>query len=281
MTSSKINNKDIEQLISLSHSVGEEIDLVQGGGGNTSVKTSNDIMLIKASGTALKHMSKEKGWVSMKRSTVLVVNNPSDLRASMEWLMHLYLPRYVIHCHPVYVNVFTCMEKGGKSWLLKTFAKYSLLYIDYVTPGAELADSIYKSVNLYQSTHSGMPNLIFLENHGIITCGDTAQTALELLFEINRIAKEYLQSTIMNFKPFDKAYIANVASPGNALFPDAAVFTKTSSYIKHGYRAIFAANRYINDTIEGLGGTPRFLSQGEVDKLQNMESEKYRMHLIN
>ena len=43
-------SKELNNLISLSRDTGQEIAFVQGGGGNTSVKLKNDIMLIKASG---------------------------------------------------------------------------------------------------------------------------------------------------------------------------------------------------------------------------------------
>ncbi len=48
----------LKELIRISNTVGKDPSLVQGGGGNTSVKTDDaQDMYIKASGTALKDMT--------------------------------------------------------------------------------------------------------------------------------------------------------------------------------------------------------------------------------
>ena len=51
------------ELIKISNETGVDPTLVQGGGGNTSVKTSDGkYMYIKASGTALRDMNAKEGW---------------------------------------------------------------------------------------------------------------------------------------------------------------------------------------------------------------------------
>ena len=55
-------DKDLQDLIRMSNEVGSDPDLVQGGGGNTSVKTPDGRMYVKASGTALGEMSEEAGY---------------------------------------------------------------------------------------------------------------------------------------------------------------------------------------------------------------------------
>src|SRR5262245_20603567 len=56
----------LEELIAISREVGADPDLVQGGGGNTSVKTRDESrMLVKASGTALGDMDRERGWAEL------------------------------------------------------------------------------------------------------------------------------------------------------------------------------------------------------------------------
>ena len=59
-------DKTLKELIRISNTVGRDPSLVQGGGGNTSVKTDNaQNMYIKASGTALKDMTAAQGWRRM------------------------------------------------------------------------------------------------------------------------------------------------------------------------------------------------------------------------
>src|SRR5262245_31377568 len=56
----------LDELIAISREVGADPDLVQGGGGNTSVKTRDGRrMLVKASGTALADMDRERGWAEL------------------------------------------------------------------------------------------------------------------------------------------------------------------------------------------------------------------------
>ncbi|MHC4533254.1 MAG: class II aldolase, partial [Planctomycetota bacterium] len=67
-------NKALAELIRVSNETGGDPTLVQGGGGNTSVKTDDGkYMYIKASGTALKDMSQKKGWRRMRLEPVLAI----------------------------------------------------------------------------------------------------------------------------------------------------------------------------------------------------------------
>ncbi|MHC4397920.1 MAG: class II aldolase/adducin family protein [Planctomycetota bacterium] len=70
----------LSQLIRISKKVGRDSTLVQGGGGNTSVKTADGkYMYIKASGTALKDMSKTRGWRRMGLDSVLSIIKDKSL----------------------------------------------------------------------------------------------------------------------------------------------------------------------------------------------------------
>jgi len=60
-------DKPLADLIRISNAVGKDKALVQGGGGNASVKTADGkYMYIKASGTALKDMNARQGWRRMR-----------------------------------------------------------------------------------------------------------------------------------------------------------------------------------------------------------------------
>jgi len=51
-------NKSLTDLVRISNAAGKDPSFVQGGGGNTSIKTDDGkFMYIKASGTALKEMN--------------------------------------------------------------------------------------------------------------------------------------------------------------------------------------------------------------------------------
>ena len=77
-------NKALADLIKISNITGKDPSLVQGGGGNTSVKSAdNKYMYIKASGTALKDMSARKGYRRLKLYAVLEIIKDRSLTSLM------------------------------------------------------------------------------------------------------------------------------------------------------------------------------------------------------
>ena len=142
-------DKALKQLIRISNMVGKDSSLVQGVGGNTSVKTADGkYMYIKASGTALKDMNAKTGWRRMSLDSVraiiddkkLAKSGPSkreievvnrlamacddDLnngsRPSVEAHLHAMLDNCIIHLHPITVGAYV-NTIGGKEILEKLF----------------------------------------------------------------------------------------------------------------------------------------------------------------
>ena len=62
MTKGKIIVIEIESLIKLSKYAGMREDIIQAGGGNTSVKIDNETMFIKSSGYQLSEMEENAGY---------------------------------------------------------------------------------------------------------------------------------------------------------------------------------------------------------------------------
>ena len=64
-------NKAITDLVNVSNQLGLMPDLIQGGGGNTSVKIEEGVMAIKASGYLLRDLKYESGlsYVNFERIT--------------------------------------------------------------------------------------------------------------------------------------------------------------------------------------------------------------------
>ncbi|UCG47452.1 MAG: class II aldolase/adducin family protein, partial [Phycisphaerales bacterium] len=161
-------DKALSALIRISNAVGADSTLVQGGGGNTSVKTDDrKYMYIKASGTALKDMNPSAGWRRMRLDSVLsiitdtslnrlekqtreveVVNRlllacddqvAGDARPSVEAHLHGLLDTCVIHLHPSAVGAYL-NAKTGRERLERLFADLKLppLWVPYVDPGFTL-----------------------------------------------------------------------------------------------------------------------------------------------
>ena len=204
-------DKALAELIKISRGTGGDPTLVQGGGGNTSVKTADGkYMYIKASGTALKDMNEKQGWrrlrvgsalsivrdksiaqLDTQRREIEVVNRlllacddsvKTIARPSVEAHLHACLDKCVIHLHPsaagAYVNA-----KNGKAKLERLFKDESLppLWVPYTDPGYMLAKRIARLVDSYQDQFGKMPAILFLEKHGLFITTKTATGALRLV----------------------------------------------------------------------------------------------------
>jgi len=215
-------DKALEDLIRISNVTGKDSTLVQGGGGNTSVKTEDGkYMYIKASGTALKDMSPRKGWRRMRLDAVLKViedkelaalgpderepevvdrlllacddNVKSGARPSVESHLHAALERCVIHLHPLAVAAYV-NAKNGRAMIEKIFKadKFPPLWVPYTDPGFLLAKKIARLVESYQKQYGIKPAIMFLEKHGLFVTADTPDAALKLVRKVIRLCKSKL-----------------------------------------------------------------------------------------
>jgi ribulose-5-phosphate 4-epimerase/fuculose-1-phosphate aldolase len=176
---------DLIELKKISKYCGERFDLVQAGGGNTSVKTINNWLVIKASGYNLTSVDTKNGYVVMDNqklvnyiesnrvNDVLIYNAIGTKRASIETFMHSILQKYTIHLHPVQINR-VLVSKDARDIINKIYP--NSLIIDYLTPGIQVCNKIKE---LYCDQ-----KVIFLLNHGIIITSDKIQEIYEILEDI-------------------------------------------------------------------------------------------------
>jgi NAD(P)-dependent dehydrogenase (short-subunit alcohol dehydrogenase family)/rhamnose utilization protein RhaD (predicted bifunctional aldolase and dehydrogenase) len=227
---SKIVQDDVlGTLIKISNKVGVDPNLVQGGGGNTSVKTEDGkYMYIKASGTALKDMNAEKGWrrvcvddlialvndaklanlEMVKRETQVVARLDfccddhfgSGFRPSVEAPLHAILDSCVIHLHPNAVGAFV-NSKDGQKKIDKLFADYKCppLWVPYVDPGFTLSRTVFKLVQQYQTQYGKMPAIVFLEKHGLFVSAKKPAEALNIVKDVIDRCSQKLKS--LNITP--------------------------------------------------------------------------------
>ncbi len=187
--------ENMKELIEISRKYGSDQDYVLAGGGNSSWK-SDDLMVVKASGTELGSIDAD-GFVILdmdKLRTIRTTKYPdnreereeqalSDLmsarlpgqtgRPSVESLLHALIPaKYVMHTHPAIVNGLTC-SKGGSEKAYELFPD-SCLWIPLVDPGYILAKTVDEGLTKWTAEHKGeLPDYIFLANHGVFVWGET------------------------------------------------------------------------------------------------------------
>ena len=216
-------NQALADLIEISRKTGIDPTLVQGGGGNTSVKTADGkYMYIKASGTALKDMTARIGWRRLRLETarsvvkdkaiaklppqkreIKVVNRlleacddnvKVEARPSVEAHLHAWLDTAVIHLHPSSAGAFA-NAKTGRARLQKLFKaeKHPPLWVPYTDPGYMLAKRIARLVRHYEKDHDARPQILFLEKHGLFITAPTATAALRLVRRVIKLCNSKLK----------------------------------------------------------------------------------------
>lgn len=176
---------ELDILKTLSKYCGERFDLVQAGGGNSSVKI-DDWLFIKASGYNLSAIDLNNGYVMMDNkkikkdiaaetieTNIVNYNVIGTKRGSIETFMHSILKKYTIHLHPIQLNRLL-VAKNAREICQNLYP--AGLVIDYLTPGIKVCNEIKRVYN--------NENVIFLINHGLIITSDDILEIYTLLDKV-------------------------------------------------------------------------------------------------
>jgi FMN phosphatase YigB (HAD superfamily) len=197
---------ELDKFKKISKYCGERFDLVQAGGGNTSVKI-NDLMFIKASGYNLTNIDEINGYTVInnkllledinanKTKDVIEYNFIGNKRGSIETFMHSILKKYTVHLHPIQINRILVSKKAIE--IINEVYPNSLI-IEYLTPGIKVCNKIKEKYN--------NENIIFLLNHGIIITSNDINHVYNLINDVLIKFEEYQQIN------FDKYKITNIIS---------------------------------------------------------------------
>jgi len=181
---------DFPALRAMSRRLGSDSTLVQGSGGNTSVK-DGDVLWVKASGTWLTNAESQDILVPVDLHAVqeILATGGSDfnnttlggtLLPSIETSLHCQLTHHIVaHVHSVNAIAWN-VQVGAKARLEELLDGIDWRYISYAKPGASLT----AEVNRVLAEQPGEPNLLVLENHGLVLGGDTCESVEKLLAEV-------------------------------------------------------------------------------------------------
>lgn len=215
---------DFRELLAASAAIGRDPALVQGAGGNTSVKRDG-VLWVKASGTWLAEAEARDIMVPVEIAPLLAAldtdeaeqgerfvvaaQNPSGLRPSIETTMHAALPhRVVLHVHCVETLAWVALE-GVEAMLRPLLAGLDWRFVPYLRPGAPLTRAILAA---------GVADVLVLGNHGLVVGADSIAAAWSLL----RTVQARLRRPVRPAPPPDLARLSAMAGPGWAPAPDAA-----------------------------------------------------------
>jgi len=236
----------------MSRRIGTDLSLVQGSGGNTSLKNGN-VLWVKASGTWLSEAEEKNIIVPVDLNKVRSILNSGgcdfgdttlagELRPSIETSLHCQLPHpFVLHVHSV-SSIAWSVQKNSLNDLNKVLAGINWRYVPYAKPGTSLTAEVFRVLAI----ETGTPDLLVLENHGLVVGGDSCESVegllsvveerLSLIARTTPLAKiASLQKAISNLVGWRLPEIKDIhdlalddealsIAIGGALIPDHAVF---------------------------------------------------------
>jgi len=220
----------VRELVDISHWAGRRLDLIQAGGGNTSVKSADGRrMYLKASGYGLAELlppgqpDGPRGYVAMDPAEVTRLLDREDLlegaggdvntrlraafaaactwrpdpevRPSVEALLHALLGRVVIHTHPpVAVALVSARDTKAAVGDFERALGQEALFLRYRDPGLERARELREALG--QAHAQGRkPRVLLLANHGLFVWADTTRAAKRLTTRCLEAAKKILGIT--------------------------------------------------------------------------------------
>jgi rhamnose utilization protein RhaD (predicted bifunctional aldolase and dehydrogenase) len=156
----------LDDLAAYSARWGDDLELVQGAGGNTSVKLDGQLH-VKASGQRLKDAERQPIFVTVPLSGHAPPPSPGGLRPSIETSLHLLTPyRVTAHLHMVDV-IALAVRRDARAALEQALGGLGWTWVPYAKPGEALARAI-------SDASGGRPaEIVVLGNHGVIVGGDS------------------------------------------------------------------------------------------------------------
>jgi len=198
-------NDPLDSLVRLSHLLGNETRLVQPGGGNTSIKVG-DALLVKGSGTDLRTIGRE-GFTRLSLARLAPLGEAEAMSdadmmrfmascmleegpaPSVETPLHSLLPHRVIaHTHDVATMSLTNVSDATAERLVGELFEGDIVYVPYSRPGFPLARSVSDRVDQIPARATGLT----LAHHGLVVWGDDAEQAHARLVKVVARIEEYV-----------------------------------------------------------------------------------------
>ncbi|MGJ5207882.1 class II aldolase/adducin family protein [Bradyrhizobium sp. HKCCYLR20261] len=178
---------ELDALRRMSARVGCNMLLVQGAGGNSSIK-DGDVLWVKASGTWLSDANDKEIFVPVLLTAArealardderIPLAAPGALRASIETSLHALMPhRVVLHVHAVNTIAWAA-RRDARDEFAARLDGLAWRHVDYVHPGLPLARAVGAIVA------SACVDVLILGNHGLVVGADTGEDAETLVRDI-------------------------------------------------------------------------------------------------
>jgi rhamnose utilization protein RhaD (predicted bifunctional aldolase and dehydrogenase) len=212
----------LQQLVDLSREVAQPLrGLCIGAEGNAAAVTEAGRFLVKVTGASMADCA-PADFVEVHseplitalhepprhESEVRIVLNASRVRSddpppSTESFVHAVLfqqdaVRFAVHTHPEEIVALASLDEADALAGVRLFPDHvvfcgpSTLYVPYAAPGLPLARDLEIRLDEFLLRWKCVPTVIFLQNHGLITCGATAKEAAIATYVATKAARALL-----------------------------------------------------------------------------------------
>jgi rhamnose utilization protein RhaD (predicted bifunctional aldolase and dehydrogenase) len=186
--------QELVALSRLSARIGSDPCLIQGPGGNTSLKDGN-VLYVKASGTWLSSALESPIFVALDRSELArlmggegdadlspaVVSAPgaaSGLRPSIETVLHGFMPHQVVlHVHSVNA-IAHVVHADGPARVAERLAGLAWCWAPYARPGTPLLRAAV------EAAAGRRCDVLLMASHGLVVGADTVADAATVLDDV-------------------------------------------------------------------------------------------------
>jgi len=219
----------LDALADLSARIGASRDLVQGAGGNTSLKAGGALW-VKASGTWLAWARDRPIFTGLDLDGILRrleageedpvmparLDPAAPLRPSIETTLHALLPhRVVLHVHSVSA-IALAVRPDGEAAAAPRLAGLRWAWVPYARPGLPLTRAVQGAV---RGVTAGAPDILLLGSHGLVVGGASEDEAAARLEEVER----RLAAPARAAPPADAARLASLAATSGGRYRPAAI----------------------------------------------------------
>lgn len=204
----------VDELVYRSNLIGTDRRVCNWGGGNTSMKTTEqdfrgrpiEVMWVKGSGSDLATMKAanftglriedigplferdemtDEEMVAYLSHCMIDAKHP---RASIETLLHAFLPyNHVDHTHPDAI-ISICCAHNGKEIAQEIFGD-RFVWVPYIRPGFKLSKMIAEGVFA-----NPQADLVLMEKHGLVTWGETSEACYAKTIAIINEVEDYIEA---------------------------------------------------------------------------------------
>jgi rhamnose utilization protein RhaD (predicted bifunctional aldolase and dehydrogenase) len=213
------SNLILEQLVHLSHELArEDRHLAMLGEGNVSADIGDGTFWVKASGAEMAtidasgfsrislqavqdmmsrdHLTDQEVADGLKAALV----DPSHRKPSVETFLHgLSIAeagaKWVCHTHAISVLKVLCSQMGAEPFRRPLIPDMIVvcgtepLVVPYIDPGFPLAAGFLRALREFQDRKGESPRIVLMENHGVVSMGQSARQALNAMLMIDKWAR--------------------------------------------------------------------------------------------